>query len=154
VKHKANRRRGYTSREAAAEEEKDKIRQQKQRIREGELERREGQRWQAEMVEERRVAREEALAVYAAQVVARRQQDVTLPTPVSIATAARLPLPSTQLLSFVAIIARNDDLDIEFSSDEEETLSRDGYDGGVDFGDSRREDNIADDSLELLALDT
>ena len=106
------------------------------------------------MVKERQVAREEALAVYAAQVVARRQQDVTLPTLVSIATTARLPSPLTQLSSFVAIIARNDDLDIEFSSDEEETLSRDGYDGGVDFGDSRREDNIADDSLELLALDT
>jgi hypothetical protein len=70
--------------------------------------------------------------------VARRQQDATLPTPVSRATTARLPLPLTQLLSFVAIIARNDELDIEFFSDKEETLSRDGYDGGVDFGDSRR----------------
>jgi hypothetical protein len=106
------------------------------------------------MVKERRVARDEALTTYTAQVMARRQQDVTLPTLVSIATTTRLPSPLTQLLSFVAIIARNDDLDIEFSSDEEETLSRDGYDGGVDFSDSRREDNIADDSLELLALDT
>jgi hypothetical protein len=58
------------------------------------------------------------------------------------------------LSSFVAIIARNDKLYIEFFSDKEETLSQDGYDGGVDFSNSRREDNIADDSLELLALDT
>jgi hypothetical protein len=86
--------------------------------------------------------------------VARRQQDATLPTLVSIATTARLPLPLTQLLSFAAIIARNNKLDIEFSSEEEETLSQDSYDGGVDFGDSRQEDNMADDSLELPALDT
>jgi hypothetical protein len=117
VKYKVNRRRGYTGREAAEEEEKNQRRAQRKANQEAELRHAENQAWNTEIVRDYQTVREQLLA-YAVSVGRRQGQErlaVAPPTTLPSPTPTTPPQVSTASIT----ISLNDS---------DETESKDEYD--------------------------